>query len=148
MLDYQFNETGFCACGDTGKEGACVPGVYPSADKGKIQYLVIGDSVSMGLFKTLEANLSATHQTVHAPGNNDNANWGSRCVDGWLGARLLLPPPISRFDCDFPVQRLFCLVSLRSALNRARAGPNSLGHYHDELRCVPACVPASLPGFL
>ena len=24
-------------------------------------------------------------QVFHAPGNNDNTNWGQRCVSGWLG---------------------------------------------------------------
>jgi hypothetical protein len=84
-LDYQFNETGTCACGSTGKEGVCVPLKPPPAAQGKLQYLVIGDSVSMGYTPQLTKNLSATHQVIHAPGNCDNANWGSRCVRGWLG---------------------------------------------------------------
>lgn len=84
-LDYQFNETGFCACSSTGPEGTCVPGSYPAAEAGKVQYLVVGDSISMGYFPTLKAKLQTTHQAVHAPGNNDNTNWGSRCIKGWLG---------------------------------------------------------------
>ena len=62
----------------------CVPGAYPPATKGRKQYLVIGDSVSMGYFSALEANLS-DWDVVHAPGNNDNTNWGRRCLKGWLG---------------------------------------------------------------
>ena len=84
-LDYAFNETGFCACNNTGPEGVCVPGSYPAAAPGKVQYLVVGDSISMGYFPTLKTKLQATHQAVHAPGNNDNTNWGSRCIKGWLG---------------------------------------------------------------
>lgn len=48
--------------------------------------LVVGDSVSNGYFSALKRNLSASHQVVHAPGNNDNTNWGHRCLRGWLGA--------------------------------------------------------------
>lgn len=92
VLDYYFNRTGFCACNNTGPEGACVPGVYPAAEQGKTQYLVVGDSISMGYFPTLKTTLAATHQSVHAPGNNDNTNWGSRCIKGWLG------PDPSRWD--------------------------------------------------
>ena len=84
-LDYQFNETGSCACNATGKEGVCTPLTPPPAVPGKRQYLVIGDSVSMGYFSQLKLNLSATHQSIHAPGNCDNANWGNRCLKGWLG---------------------------------------------------------------
>ena len=30
-LDYAFNETGFCACGNTGSEGVCAPGARGEA---------------------------------------------------------------------------------------------------------------------
>lgn len=83
-LDYGYNTTGTCACSDAGSHAVCVPGVYPSATKGRKQYLVIGDSVSMGYFSALKANLS-DWDVVHAPGNNDNTNWGRRCLKGWLG---------------------------------------------------------------
>ena len=46
----------------------------------------------MGYFKTLHDNLTnsssldvPSFQVFHAPGNNDNVNWGYRCVSGWLG---------------------------------------------------------------
>ena len=39
----------------------------------------------MGYFPTLKKVLGDSFQAVHAPGNNDNANWGSRCIKGWLG---------------------------------------------------------------
>jgi len=85
-LDYAFNETGFCACSATGAEGVCVLGKYAAPTAGKKQYLVIGDSVSEGYFPTLKPLMAAAgYQAVHAPGNNDNVNWGSRCVKGWLG---------------------------------------------------------------
>ena len=39
----------------------------------------------MGYFKALQAALKDGFDVVHAPGNNDNANWGSKCAKGWLG---------------------------------------------------------------
>merc|ERR1712086_17197 len=79
-VDAGFNKTGLCACGTQ----PCIIGNY-SEPTGIPQYLVIGDSVSMGYFPYLHANLSSTLEAFHAPGNNDNTNWGDRCVEGWLG---------------------------------------------------------------
>ena len=62
-----------------------MPGVYAAPTARLQQYLVIGDSVSRGYFGSLKGALHETHQTVHAPGNSDNTNWGRRCVRGWLG---------------------------------------------------------------
>lgn len=88
-LDCCYNKTSTCACMDQ----QCVPLLgKPSRPKNK-QYLVIGDSVSMGYLKSLEAELAQkAYEVVHAPGNNDNTNWGRKCVQGWLG------PDPSRWD--------------------------------------------------
>ena len=86
-LDYAFNETGFCACGAQ----ECVPLTTASRSPQLKQLLVIGDSISLGYFNALSANLTG-FEVVHAPSfgggnnNNDNAAWGSRCVTEWLGA--------------------------------------------------------------
>lgn len=89
ITDYQYNETGNCAC----QTQECVP--LPSQQPprpGKKQYLVVGDSVSMGYFSSLKESLQGGFDVVHAPGNNDNANWGRKCIKGWLG------PDPSRWD--------------------------------------------------
>jgi hypothetical protein len=80
-LDYQFNETGTCACGTE----SCSP-TPGSNTTSKLQLLVVGDSISMGYVSSMTSALSADWEVVHAPGNNDNANWGSMCIEGWLGA--------------------------------------------------------------
>ena len=50
------------------------------------RYLVIGDSVSMGMQSRL-ATLMAGHgwAVSHNPGNGDNTNFGAHCILGWLG---------------------------------------------------------------
>jgi len=80
-LDYKYNETGLCACAAQ----ACAPASASAADPSKKQYLVVGDSISQGYFGALGAALGSGWQLVHAPGNNGNANWASRCLQGWLG---------------------------------------------------------------
>lgn len=40
--------------------------------------------MSNGYFGHLKLNLTE-YNVTHAPGNNGNTNWGSRCVQGWLG---------------------------------------------------------------
>ena len=60
-----YNTTGTCACSDAGSHAVCVPGVYPSATKGRKQYLVIGDSVSMGYFSALKVSTIAIILTPH-----------------------------------------------------------------------------------
>eukprot|EP00051_Salpingoeca_urceolata_P027972 m.484268 g.484268 ORF g.484268 m.484268 type:complete len:756 (-) comp23280_c0_seq1:62-2329(-) len=61
----------------------CEPLVWkPSTDKPK--YLMIGDSISMGYRATVFGALDASYESVHAPGNNGNTNWGNRCINGWM----------------------------------------------------------------
>jgi hypothetical protein len=57
-LDYGFNTTSTCACSDQGTYATCVNGTYPAPSPGAAaQLLVIGDSISMGYFGTLQHNL-------------------------------------------------------------------------------------------
>ena len=70
-LDYQYNESGFCAC----QHQACVP-LNSSKTTKKKQLLVIGDSISNGYFGALQKLLADPFELVHAPGNNGNTNWG------------------------------------------------------------------------
>ena len=102
-----------------------MPGSYPAAEAGKVQYLVVGDSISMGYFPTLQKQLAATHQSVHAPGNNDNANWGSRCIKGWLGpdpARWdVITMNWGAHDLAFPGKEIPILQSTRLQSQRACA---------------------------
>jgi len=110
-LDYAFNETGTCACLPQG----CDTFTYASATPGKKQWLVVGDSISMGYYGPLSAALKAGWDVYHVgsrgkPINCDNAvryprasfspplrnphplpcpplqYFASRCVKGWLGA--------------------------------------------------------------
>jgi len=79
-LDCCFNTTGMCSCVDE----PCIPLAAPPKTSKK-QYLIIGDSVSMGYHKVLASTLEAQGWDVfHAPGNNDNTNWGRKCLSGWL----------------------------------------------------------------
>lgn len=80
-LDYKFNETSLCSCGVE----ACVP-LNGTNSTSKPQYLVIGDSISLGYLDSLTSSLSSEYEVVHAPGNCDNVNWGVMCLSGWLGA--------------------------------------------------------------
>lgn len=84
VLDRGYNLTGYCSCG----QQRCSNLTAPSPSPNKKQYLVIGDSVSNGYFKTLKDTLEGTGkwEVFHAPGNNDNTNFGRRCLEGWLGA--------------------------------------------------------------
>ena len=74
-LDYAFNETGTCACQPQG----CDTFTYaPPPTPGKRQWLVIGDSISMGYFGPLSSALKAGWDVYHVgsrgkPINCDNA---------------------------------------------------------------------------
>eukprot|EP01079_Euglenida_sp_SAG-EU17-18_P007978 gene7978-1424_t len=88
-LPCRYNTTGTCICSDSGVHATCVQGKYPApTSPAHKQYLVIGDSISLGYFASLKANISQSSllvDVVHAPGNCDNTNWGRRCLAGWLG---------------------------------------------------------------
>ena len=58
-LDYGYNTTGECVCSSEGSHAVCVGGSYAEPTAGAKQYLVIGDSVSMGYFGTLKNNLTS-----------------------------------------------------------------------------------------
>ena len=83
-LDYAFNETGTCAC----KPQACVEPSYPAALPGKRQWLVAGDSISLGMLASAQRLAGQGWQVLHVNGdyNCDNALVGAKCWGGWLGA--------------------------------------------------------------
>jgi hypothetical protein len=85
-LDYKYNETGFCAC----LPQSCESFSYPPATPGKKQWLVWGDSISMGYTGPLRDSAKADFDVWHVgsskePINCDNAYFASRCMGGWLG---------------------------------------------------------------
>jgi hypothetical protein len=87
VLDYKYNETGFCAC----QAQACVPLTSPPKTTNK-QLLVVGDSISLGYLPYLTSSLTGAWEVTHAPSfsgsdNNDNINWHSHCLESWLGAQ-------------------------------------------------------------
>lgn len=49
----------------------------------KTQYLQIGDSISLG-YRGDVTQLLPMFETVHPGWNCDNANWGAKCVSGWV----------------------------------------------------------------
>eukprot|EP00730_Choanoeca_flexa_P015762 TRINITY_DN7311_c0_g1_i2.p1 TRINITY_DN7311_c0_g1~~TRINITY_DN7311_c0_g1_i2.p1 ORF type:complete len:280 (+),score=13.06 TRINITY_DN7311_c0_g1_i2:2-841(+) len=81
-LDQGYNMTGLCSC----QSEACEPTDSPQTTT-KAQYLMIGDSVSMGYRSYVQSALNATHEVVHAPGNNGNTNWGRHCLGGWMTSK-------------------------------------------------------------
>jgi len=59
-----------------------------------IQYLMIGDSISLGMLKYVVANLTSAsngYEVTHNPGNANSVNWGIHCLDGWT--RSVDPKP-------------------------------------------------------
>jgi len=48
--------------------------------------LVIGDSISEGMFPDLHSNMARHNWSLaHNPGNGDNTNFGAHCVGSWVG---------------------------------------------------------------
>jgi hypothetical protein len=87
VLDYAYNQTGYCSC----QAQACVPLTSPPKTKNK-QLLVVGDSISLGYLPSLTSALGGEWEVTHAPSfsgsdNNDNVNWHSHCLEGWLGTQ-------------------------------------------------------------
>ena len=84
-LDYAYNATGTCACLPQG----CDTFNYAPAKPGKKQWLVIGDSISMGYLGPLATTLR-DFDVIHVGSpksiNCDNAYFASRCISGWLGS--------------------------------------------------------------
>jgi hypothetical protein len=85
-LDYEYNETGTCAC----LPQTCATFSYAPQQSEKKQWLVIGDSISMGYTSGLASILGQGWQVIHVGGstplNCDNAYFASRCISGWLGS--------------------------------------------------------------
>ena len=88
VLDYAFNTSGWCAC--AAQPGGCVPLTAPNSTAKK-QWLVVGDSISLGYLPPLAAAAHDDFEVVHAPSfaggseNNDNSHWLALCLSGWLG---------------------------------------------------------------
>jgi len=55
------------------------------ANASRLQYLMLGDSISLGMKNGLSA-LLAPHdwELTHNPGNANNANFGQHCLTDWL----------------------------------------------------------------
>jgi len=71
-----------CSC----QTPKCQLGPSSPANASLIQYLMIGDSISQGMFKYVKANLtsaSAGYEVTHNPGNANSVNWGNHCLDCW-----------------------------------------------------------------
>jgi hypothetical protein len=69
-----------CSCATP---GCAKTNVVPTA--GKSQYLMIGDSVSLGMHSLVFANLSKHEvQSTHSPGNAASANEGAHCIADWV----------------------------------------------------------------
>ena len=87
VLDYAFNESGWCSC--AAQPGGCTPLTAANATA-KRQWLVVGDSISLGYINALAAAVP-DFEVVHAPSfaggseNNDNSHWVATCLLGWLG---------------------------------------------------------------
>ena len=84
VLDYAYNETGTCAC----KPQACVLPTYPAALPGTRQWLIAGDSISLGQLAAASRLAGPGWQVLHVAQNYncDNALNGAKCWHGWLGA--------------------------------------------------------------
>ena len=87
VLDYGYNSTGWCACGPE----PCV--LLTTKNKTSLkQWLMIGDSISMGLQSAAASASENEWEITHAPSfnsgsqNNDNAHWHNLCSIGWLGS--------------------------------------------------------------
>ena len=56
----------------------------PAAAAAKFRMLVIGDSISQGMFSKLQALMAPSGWSLaHNPGNGDNTNYGAHCVPAW-----------------------------------------------------------------
>jgi hypothetical protein len=62
--------------------------VTPGNASAHTQYLVIGDSISMGMNGDLAALVAGDGWALtHSPGNAASSNLGAHCVDGWVQAQ-------------------------------------------------------------
>lgn len=85
------------------------------------QYLMIGDSISMGMSSFVFANVSNHNvEGVHNPGNAANANWGLHSLDCWT----------------LPGQREFDVISFNFGLHGLAYDTERL----DVQRCDPWCT--------
>lgn len=80
MHALQGNQT----CGCTVQHCQSGPAV-PVNKSATVQYLSIGDSISLGMQPDLERLVGAAGwELTHNPGNAANTNYGAHCLDGWL----------------------------------------------------------------
>lgn len=57
----------------------------PTNGSAAVQYLMIGDSISLGMQADLAAALAPRGWSLeHNPGNAASSNWGEHCLDGWV----------------------------------------------------------------
>ena len=121
-LDYYYNVTGQCAC----LPQACDTFSYPPPTPGRKQWLVIGDSISMGYAPPLSSLLAASFNVYHVgaekkPINCDNAYFAARCAQGWLGANASRWDVVSYnaglHDLAFPDNEHLAVPSYAAFLN-------------------------------
>lgn len=68
------------------QEERCLPTRYPTAVEGTKQWLMIGDSISIGATApATKLALALGMQLVHNPGNGNNVWYGAHCLEEWLG---------------------------------------------------------------
>ena len=77
-----------CQCMAEAPGDQCGPTNFkPNPTSQLPSYLMVGDSISMGMEKEgalFSQLLNTTAQAVHSPGNACNANRGAHCIHSWL----------------------------------------------------------------
>ena len=96
-----------CSCG----AAACESSPAAPTSPRKLQYLMIGDSVSMGAQPLVFGNLSSHGiEGTHSPGNAASSNLGAHCLDRWTRASArrwdLISFQFGLHDLAFDTERL------------------------------------------
>ena len=94
-----------CACSTP----QCAAGSRPAPAQGRTQYLMIGDSISLGMQSRVFANLTARgFQSSHSPGNAASSNLGAHCVGAWVGKQRwdVISFQFGLHDIAFDVERI------------------------------------------
>ena len=73
---------------------AAIQADITAAPAWRVRYLMIGDSVSLGMHQQVFDMLEDKLESYHSPGNADNANVGAHSVRRWL----LTTPPGTKWD--------------------------------------------------
>lgn len=79
-----------CSC----QTPKCALGPALPKNESLTQYLMIGDSISLGMYKYVKANLTSAsvgYEVTHNPGNANSVNWGSHCLNGWTRSVDIVP---------------------------------------------------------